>query len=57
MKTDRGLTDGEMELRIGKLNSEIIRYFADPKNGYEIVSVIYKNDTYYIKIRHYCTTG
>lgn len=52
MDSNRELVDGEMELRIGKLNSEIIQYFADPKNGYEIVSVLFMNDTYYIRIRH-----
>lgn len=56
MDTNRSLEDGEMELRIGKLNSEIIQYFADPKNGYEIVSVLYINNTYYIRIRHQHTS-
>ena len=52
MKAREHLEDGEMELRIGKLNSEIIQFFADPKNGYEIVGVIYENETYYIRIKH-----
>ena len=44
-------TRNEMEIRVAKLDSEVMKFFANPENHYKIVKVVWNDGYFFVSIQ------